>query len=145
MNSQMFKIVLYQHVGFLIVILLCFLDELLKLPALVFSDHPFAFVFRRPTLEMLLVLAVWLLVSNSTNRLLKRVNHLASFMRVCAWCHRIHLKDNWVPMEDFMRHGFATRTTHGICPDCLHQQEAVIHKIKAASLAPSQSQSLSPT
>ena len=71
-NSQLTKIVLYQNLGFLGIIILCFLDDLLKLPSLIFSDHPFAFVYRRSTLEILLVLGVWFLVSNSTRRILER-------------------------------------------------------------------------
>jgi hypothetical protein len=130
MNSQLTKIVLYQHVGFLIVIMLTYLDELMKLPALLFSDHPFAFVFRRSTVEMLLILAVWLLVSNSTGRLLKRVQHLEAFMRVCAWCHRIDYKGEWMPLEQFMKQSFDTPTTHGICPTCLHQQEIAIRRAR---------------
>jgi hypothetical protein len=127
-SSQLAKVVLYQHVGFLIVILLCFLDDLLKLPALIFSEHPFAFLFRRSTLEMLLVLVVWLLVSTSTGRLIKRVRHLESFMRVCSWCRRIDYKGEWLPLERFMEQGFDTPTTHGICPECLQRQRAAIEK-----------------
>jgi hypothetical protein len=129
-NSQLAKVLLYQHAGFLIVILLCFLDELLKLPALVFSDHPFAFMLRRPTLEMLLFLAVWLLVSRSTGRLLQRVRHLESFMRVCSWCRRIDYHGEWMPLERFMEQGFDTPTTHGICPDCLQKQRIAVGKAK---------------
>jgi hypothetical protein len=83
-NSQLTKIVLYQNLGFLGIMILCFLDELLKLPALIFSDHSFAFVYRRSTLEILLVLGIWFLVSNSTRRILERVRYLEKFLRVCA-------------------------------------------------------------
>lgn len=129
-SSQLSKVLLYQHVGFLIVIVLCFLDELLKLPALIFSDHPFAFIFRVPTLEMLLFLAVWLMVSTSTRRLLQRVRHLESFMRVCSWCRRIDYKGEWLPLERFMEQGFDTPTTHGICQDCLEKQRVAMLKAK---------------
>ena len=131
-NSQLTRIILYQNLGFLGIIAICYLDELLKLPALIFSDHPFAFVFRRSTLDMLLVLAVWLLVSASTRRILERVRYLEKFMRVCAWCRRIHFKGEWMPLEEFMRQGFDTPTTHGICQECLRQQEAAIAKAKLA-------------
>jgi hypothetical protein len=131
-NSQLTKIVMYQHIGFLVVIILCFLDELLKLPVLIFSNHPFVSMFRRPMLEMLLFLAVWLLVSGSTGRLLKRVRHLESFMRVCAWCRRIDCKGEWMPLEEFMRQSFDTPTTHGICPECLERQRLAIEKARLA-------------
>ena len=131
-NSQLTRIVLYQNLGFLAILAICYLDELLKLPTLVFSEHPFAFVYRRSTLDMLLVLAVWFLVSSSTRRMLDRVRYLEKFMRVCAWCRRINFKGEWMPLEEFMRQGFDTPTTHGICTDCRSQQQAAIDKAKQA-------------
>ena len=129
-NSQLIRVVLYQNLGFLAIIALCYVDELLKLPSLIFSDHPFAFVYRRTTLEMLLVLAVWLLVSASTGRLLKRVRQLEEFMKVCAWCRRIDYHGEWMKLEQFMQQGFDTPTTHGICPECFQTQQAAIQKAK---------------
>jgi hypothetical protein len=131
-NSQLTRIILYQNLGFLAILILCYLDELLKLPSLVFSDHPFAFVYRRTTLEMLLILAIWFLVSASTRRLTKRVRQLEDFMRVCAWCRRIDCKGEWMRLEEFMQQGFDTPTTHGICPECLHTQQVAIEKAKLA-------------
>jgi hypothetical protein len=131
-NSQLTRIVLYQNLGFLGILAISYLNDLLQLPALIFSDHPFAFVHRRSTLDMLLVLAVWFLVSASTRRILDRVRYLEKFMRVCAWCRRIHFQGEWMPLEEFMRQGFDTPTTHGICTDCLHTQQAAIEKAKQA-------------
>ena len=131
-NSRLTKIVMYQNFGFLAIIVLCYLDELLKLPSLLFSDHPFAFVYRRSTLEMLLFLAVWLLVSSSTRRLLNRVRQLEDFMRVCAWCRRIDYKGEWMRLEEFMQQSFDTPTTHGICPECLQRQKEAIERAKRA-------------
>jgi hypothetical protein len=131
-NLRLTKIVMYQNFGFLTIIVLCYLDELLKLPTLLFSDHPFEFMYRRSTLEMLLFLAVWLLVSGSTRRLLQRLRDLEGFMRVCAWCRRIDYKGEWMRMEDFMQQGFDTPTTHGICPECLHKQNEAIQRAKRA-------------
>lgn len=111
---------------------ICYLNELLQLPLLIFSNHPFAFVNRRSTLEFLLVLAVWLLVSASTRRILERVKYLEQFMRVCAWCRRINYQGEWMPLEEFMRMSFDTPTTHGICKECVRQQEAAIARVRLA-------------
>jgi len=131
-NSQLTRIVLYQNLGFLGIMAICYLDELLKLPMLIFSEHPFAFLYRRPTVEILLVLAVWFLVSTSTRRILERIRYLEKFMRVCSWCRKINYKGEWMPLEQFMRQGFDTPTTHGICTECLHKQQAVAEKVKEA-------------
>ena len=125
-KSRLTKIVMYQNWGFLAIIVLCYLDDLLQLPCLIFSAYPFEFVHRRSMLEMLLFLAVWLLVSGSTQRLMKRVQHLEAFMRVCAWCRRIDCTGEWMRLEDFMKQGFDTSTTHGICPECLQRQNEAI-------------------
>jgi hypothetical protein len=122
------KIVFYQHFGFLAIIVICWLDELLKLPSLLFSDHPWKFVFSRTALNMLIVLSVWLIVSASTRRILKRIRYLEDFLRVCSWCRRINYEGDWIPLEEFMKTGFDTPTTHGICPGCLHQQKEALDK-----------------
>ncbi len=129
-NSQLARIVVYQNLGFLGIMVIGYLDELIKLPTLIFSDHPFAFMFRRSTLDMLIVLAVWFLVSTSTRRILERIRYLEKFMRVCAWCRRIDYKGEWMRLEDFMEQGFDTPTTHGICPECLQRQREAIERGK---------------
>ena len=92
---------------------------------------------------MLLVLGVWFLVTRSTHRILARVHYLEKFMRVCAWCRRIHFKGEWMPLEQFMQQSFDTPTTHGICKVCLERQQALITKAKerkraAAAQTPAQ-------
>jgi hypothetical protein len=121
---------MYQNLGFLGIMVISYLDELIKLPSLIFSNHPFAFVFRRSTLDILMVLAVWLLVSTSTRRILERIRYLEKFMRVCSWCRKIDYKGEWMKLEDFMQQGFDTPTTHGICPECLGQQREAIERAR---------------
>jgi hypothetical protein len=131
-NLSLTRILLYQHLGFLTIITICWLNEWLKLPSLIFSNHPFAFVYRKSTLDMLLVLAVWLLVSGVTRRLLERLRYLEGFLRMCSWCRRMHYHGDWMPLEEFMQQGFSTPTTHGICPDCLRAQKEAMERAKAA-------------
>lgn len=124
------KVILYQNIGFLAVIALGFVDEFTRMSALVFGDTAQHWELRQSTLGMLLVLAVWFLVNMSTRRILNRLNYLEKFMRVCAWCHHINFKSQWITMEEFLRQGFDTPTTHGICPTCLAQQKAAIARAK---------------
>jgi hypothetical protein len=131
-NSQLTMIVLYQNLGFLGIMILCYLDELLKLNSLVFWENPFAYLFRRSTLEILLVLTVWFLVSTSTRRILDRIRYLEKFMRVCAWCRQINFQGEWIPLEEFMQRSFDTPTTHGICKVCLAKQQEAVERANAA-------------
>ena len=124
------KVLLYPSVGFLAIIAMCWLIEFTGLRKLVLGNHPYLSDFRESALEMLVVLAVWFLVAASTRRILAHARHLEGFMRVCAWCHHIDFKGEWIKMEDFLQRGFDTPTTHGICPHCLAEQKAAIEKAK---------------
>jgi hypothetical protein len=134
-NAVRPKILLYQSVGFLSIIGLSWLDESLGLSTLVFGEHTYIPEFHASILAMLFILAVWLLVTASTRRILDRVKYLEGFLKVCAWCRRIDHKGRWMPLEDFMREGFDTPTSHGICEDCLGQQKAAIERSRLARKA----------
>jgi hypothetical protein len=124
------KIERYQNLGFLVILLPCCFDVLRQIPQPASADHPWAFQYCRSTLDLLLVLAIWLLVNRSTRRILARMQYLEKFMRVCAWCRRIDYHGEWMPLEEFMRQSFDTPTTHGICKECLAQQQAAIEHAK---------------
>jgi hypothetical protein len=143
------KVLLCQSLGFVAIIVLSWIDELLGLRTLILGDHPYISDFRESTLEMLFVLAVWLIIVGSTRRLLARVNHLEGFMRVCSWCRRIGSEGRWLALEEFMSRRFETPTSHGICEECLKRQEASIahacemqQRQAAAQTAAAQPQSL---
>ncbi len=129
-NPQVRRVVLFQNLGFMAIIILGVLDELIRLPGLIAAHHPFAFLLQLPTLEVLLTLAIWYLVSTSTRRVLEHLHYLEGFLRVCAWCRRINYKGDWMRLEDFMQQGFDTPTTHGICPECFEQQKAAADKAR---------------
>lgn len=134
------KILLYQSLGFLSIIGLSWLDESLGLSTLIFGEHSFVPEFHASILAMLFILAVWLLVTASTRRMLERVKYLEGFLKVCAWCRRIDHKGQWMPLEDFMREGFDTPTSHGICETCLAQQKAAVERARQARKAAESSQ-----
>jgi len=127
------RVLLIQGVGFLVIIALSWFDELIGLRALILGDHPYISDFREAALEMLLVLAIWLLVAGATRRVIRRVYYLEEFARVCAWCHRISFKGGWVRLEEFLRRGFDTPTTHGMCPSCVQAQKAALEQARKAA------------
>jgi hypothetical protein len=126
------KVLLYQSAGFIAIIGLCWLDEALGLSKLILGNHSFLPEFRMSTLEMLLVLAVWLLVSTSTRRVLEHARRLERFMRLCAWCHRVEYKGDWIHLEEFLEKGFDTPTTHGICQICLAREKAAAERARSS-------------
>ncbi len=123
-NSSM--ILRSQAIGFLALIALSWIDESLGLRTLILGNHPYISDFRESTLEMLFVLAVWLLVCRSTRRVLAQNRELKSFLRVCSWCRRIGSEGRWMPMEEFFVRRFETPTSHGICEECLEKEQSMI-------------------
>ena len=119
------KVFACQSVGFLAIIALSWLDERLKLPSLIFPDHPY---ISNAMLEMLFVLGVWYIVARATRRVFDRIQHLEKLMKVCAWCHRIDDHGEWVSLEQFFERGLETHTTHGICAACLEKEKAALER-----------------
>jgi hypothetical protein len=107
--------------GFLLLIALCWLTEITQIPRLLFGE---AFVsdWRRALLRSIVILLVWAAVHLGTRQLLKRLHYLEEFLRVCSWCHKVCHKDEWLEMEKYFNSKFATKTSHGICPECLQQK-----------------------
>jgi hypothetical protein len=124
------KVFTYQSVGFLAIIALSWIDEWIGLPTLIFKDHPYISNFHEATVEMLLVLGVWFIVTGSTRRVLEHLRNLERFLKVCAWCHRIQYKGEWISLERYFEQGFDTPTTHGICSECLHREKAAVERAK---------------
>jgi hypothetical protein len=132
-TSRLSKVLSYQSFGFLAIIALCWLNSLLGLPSLIMEEEIGVSDFRSPVLQMLLILTVWLLVSSSTRRTLERLKHLEQFLHVCAWCHRIDCKNEWMPMEKFLEQGLDATASHGICPDCLEKHAESLGRTKSES------------
>jgi len=114
-------ILAYEVVGFLAIIALSWLNELLGVPRLIFgSDHLGG--WHESLLETIIILLVAVPVIVLTQRLGARLHYLEDFLRLCAWCRRLSIDDEWVPIEGFLQRKFDTRASHGICPTCKAEQ-----------------------
>ncbi|MDR3455869.1 MAG: hypothetical protein P4N60_00365 [Verrucomicrobiae bacterium] len=106
--------------GFSIMILLSWLTEWLHIPNLIFGES-FTPNWHRAVIRTVVILLIWGWVHWITRRLLKRLHHLEEFLRICGWCRKVCDQDQWLTMEDYFNSKFATRTSHGMCPECLEK------------------------
>jgi hypothetical protein len=114
-------VVAYEVIGFLAIIALSWINELLGLPELIFAtDHPGG--WQESVLETAIILLVAVPVITLTRRLVSRLHYLEEFLRLCAWCRKIDMHGEWVPIEDFVQRTFDTQASHGICPTCRAEQ-----------------------
>lgn len=114
------RIIWIQSAGFCLVILVSWLDELVRLPALCFGSGTGS-AWREIALETVVVLLVWWFVVKSTRRILRRLQQLEGMLHMCARCHRIQSDDQWVEPNVFLSRRFDARTSHGMCPVCTEE------------------------
>ena len=104
--------------GFAAVLLTFWLDECVGIPfrffgALKTPARPQEFWF-----EAIAVLLVATAVVIATLWVFRRLRFLEDFIRVCAWCRKVEVADQWVSFEDYMKLQHDVKSTHGICPEC---------------------------
>jgi hypothetical protein len=119
------RILWYENLGFLAIIVLSWLDELAGLPRLVFGGDT-RVNWRESAMETILVVIVWGLVHFATKKLLDRLHYLEGFQRICSWCKKVAYHDEWLPIEEYFERGFSVRTSHGICPACAKKMDESI-------------------
>jgi len=69
------------------------------------------------------VAAIWAVTFVVTRRLVQRLRYLEEFLRICAWCKKIDLGNEWGSLETYFDAKLNTKTTHGICPTCAANSE----------------------
>jgi len=110
-------IVLYEILGFGLIILLTWLDELMNLPSLFFGGD-YVSNYPEAMMESFIVLCVAITVILYTRKLLDRLHYLEGFLRVCAWCKKVDNDGQWLELEAYFHQRFNTLTSHGMCPEC---------------------------
>lgn len=94
------RIAWYETLGFLLLIGLSWLNELVSLPHLIFGSGEHSSV-HEAVLETAALVVVWLVVIVFTKRLMRRLFYLDGFLRVCAWCRKIGAEDEWTTVEEY--------------------------------------------
>jgi hypothetical protein len=115
--------------GFSIIILLSWLTEVLRIPHFLFGE-PFVPNWHRAVLRTVVVSLIWIWVHLATKRLLRRLHYLEDFLRICSWCRKVCYDGEWLTMEKYFDSRFATRTSHGMCPECLKKGAKELESLK---------------
>jgi len=115
--------------GFSVLIILSWLTEFARFPHFLFHEA-FAPNWNRALLRTVVIVLVWAWVHLATKRLLKRLHYLEEFLRICGWCRKVCHDGEWLGLEQYFSTKFDTRTTHGMCPDCLKKKVEEIAALK---------------
>jgi len=117
------RVVWLELVGFAIIIALSWANELAGLTRVLLGGHQQT-DWREGVIETVVVVVVAVPVVVLTARIVSRLHYLEGFLRICAWCKKLNLDDEWIPVEEFFRRGFETSTSHGMCSECLARATA---------------------
>ena len=123
-RRQASQILAVEIIGFLVIIALSWADELFGLPSLIFGGGH-RVNWPESGLETTIITLVAIPVILLTRRLVRRLHYLEEFLRVCAWCRKLNVGEEWIPVEEFFERKFETMTPHGMCPTCLVEQRTL--------------------
>jgi hypothetical protein len=116
-RTHISRILWLEAIGFSLIIVLSWIDELTDLPHFVGAAQ-YIQNWREGVLETLTVLLVAIPVMIITKRIVSRLYYLEGFLRVCGWCKKLDHNGEWIPLEEFFDLNFQTKTSHGICTAC---------------------------
>ena len=107
-----------EAVGFLLIVAIIWMDELLDLPHLMLGAARTPVRWAEGILESLLIIAVGTAVMVISYRAIRRIEYLESLVVLCAWCRRVRSGEEWLSVEHFLERQHQARTSHGICEVC---------------------------
>ncbi len=115
------KLILYQMVGYGIVMFLIIGDEVLDLPHNIFGAPATPINWLEAFIESSYVFVLFAFSTYLSWRLLKRIKYLEGFLPVCSFCKRIRVGENWIPIEKYISEHSEADFTHGLCPECMEK------------------------
>ena len=121
------KILAVEIIGFALIIALSWVNELTGLPSLIFGGGH-RVNWPESLIETVIIALVAIPVLLLTRRLVLRLHYLEQFMRVCAWCRKLSVGSEWIPLEEFFERKFDISTSHAMCPTCLVEQQGKLRR-----------------
>ena len=113
------RIIAYEIAGWLFVVLVILLDEILDVPYYLFGAPQTPVNWTEGVIEIIVVSLGWLIIIFTTERLLDKIQYLEGFLPVCASCKKIRdAGGSWSEMEIYIREHSDADFSHSICPAC---------------------------
>jgi hypothetical protein len=109
---------LFQCVGFGLVMVVLWLDELLDIPRWLLGAEPTPVNWREGILESAMVFIIGGQTFAWTDLALGRIRRLEGFLIVCAQCRKTRISEHWVPLEAYLSEHPDAAHAHRLCPTC---------------------------
>src|SRR6266446_8222167 len=97
--------------GFAAVLMVIWLDEYLDVPFRFFGAAKTPLRPQEFWFETLTVLLLATAVVAATLWVFRRLRFLERFIQICAWCRKVNVGDEWVPIEEYLKREHDLRST----------------------------------
>ena len=112
------KALLWQSLGFLIVVVLTWSDAIFDLAHVILGLPHRDMDVNRTAITTAVLVLLWMFSAYKIYLVVSRLSYLESFLHVCAWCRKIEYKDQWLSLEAHFAQKTGGQVSHGICPEC---------------------------
>ncbi|MFH1081037.1 MAG: hypothetical protein V1766_12410 [Pseudomonadota bacterium] len=113
------RILASELMGFLIVIMIVWLDEFIDLPHKLFGAPATHVNYIESIFETIIISVLAVIVILITHTLLKRI--LTGILPVCSFCKNIRVDGRWLPIDSYIRDHSEADFSHSICPQCAEE------------------------
>jgi hypothetical protein len=111
-----------ESTGFLAVVAIMWLDEILDLPHHLFGFQATPINWVEGLIETVMVVACAGVVLFFTRTLVRQLKTLRGLLPICCLCHKIRDDGgDWRPVESYVKEHSEAEFSHGICPVCAQQ------------------------
>jgi hypothetical protein len=124
------KALVWQSLGFLIVVILTWSDAIFDLAHLMLGLPHRPLDPNRTAITTGVIVLLWMFSAYKIYLVVSRLSYLESFLHVCAWCRKIEYNDQWLSLESHFAQKTGGTVSHGICPEC---SEKVKRQVQAGS------------
>jgi len=125
-------IIVLQAIGFFIVMLAIWVNEISDLPHYLFGAPTTPFNWHEAALESVFVTFLGTAIMLATWHRSKRIASLESLLPICMICKRIRkpdaapeLDESWEKLERYINARTGSQFSHGLCPSCAEKKYGV--------------------
>jgi len=111
-------VIVSQVAGFSLIIVLLWIDEVFDVPCRVFGAQATPINWIESIIETVGILFLAAVTVTISSRNIKKIKYLEGFLPVCAFCKRIRVEGEWIPIEVYLSDHADVTFSHGFCPEC---------------------------
>ena len=128
------RVIIYQLIGYGILLFLIVGDEVFDFPHTVFGFPSTPINWVEALIEGSYIIVLCLFSIHLSLRLLKEIKFLEGYLPICSYCKKIRDGEEWRSIEGYVSDHSEALFTHGLCPECTEKYYGeFIHRDKNKS------------